>query len=88
MSRRIKKEERNRRRRDQKKNEDDKRKETKDQKKARNKEDRHGDKIGKVKKQITEALRNITGNTKAVTSNQWDEYMEGVGKSFKYMSAP
>jgi len=41
-----------------------------------------------VKKQITEALRNITGNTKAVTSNQWDEYMEGVGKSFKYMSAP
>ncbi|MCK5188217.1 MAG: hypothetical protein KAR43_13910 [Deltaproteobacteria bacterium] len=41
-----------------------------------------------VKKQITEALRNITGNTKAVTSNQWDEYMEGLGKSFKYMSAP
>ena len=41
-----------------------------------------------VKKQITEALRNITGNTKAVTSTQWDEYMEGVGKSFKYMSAP
>jgi hypothetical protein len=41
-----------------------------------------------VKKQITEALRNITGNTKAVTSNQWDEYMEGLGKSFKYMPAP
>ena len=41
-----------------------------------------------VKKQITEALRNITGNAKAVTSNQWDEYMEGLGKSFKYMPAP
>ena len=38
-----------------------------------------------VEKQIIEALRNITGNTKAVTSNQWDEYMEGLGKSFKYM---
>ena len=45
-------------------------------------------KTKEVKKQITGALRNITGNTKAVTSNQWDEYMEGLGKSFKYMSAP
>ncbi len=41
-----------------------------------------------VKKQITEALRNITGNTKSLTYKQWDEYMEEVGKSYKYMSAP
>ena len=38
-----------------------------------------------AEKQIIEALRNITGHTKAVTSNQWDEYMEGLGKSFIYM---
>ena len=38
-----------------------------------------------VEKQIREALRNITGNTESVTSSQWDEYMEGLGRSFKYM---
>ena len=42
----------------------------------------------KIKKQIIEALRNITGNTKSLTYKQWDEYMEEVGKSYKYMSAP
>ena len=41
-----------------------------------------------VEKQITEALSNITGNTKSLTYKQWDEYMEEVGKSYKYMSAP
>ena len=38
-----------------------------------------------VEKQIIEALRNITGNTKSLTYKQWDEYMEEVGKSYKYM---
>ena len=38
-----------------------------------------------VEKQIIEALRNITENTKSLTYKQWDEYMEEVGKSYKYM---
>jgi hypothetical protein len=36
-----------------------------------------------VKEQIIEALRIITGHRKAVTADQWEEHMEGIGKSYK-----